>query len=172
VLADLARGKLRAKIPALRQALEGRFSGHHALLVGHILAHLDYLDETIAALTAEIERRIAPFAAKARRLCTIIGVADRTAQAILAELGTDMDRFPSHRHAASWAAICPGNHESAGKRRSGRTRKANKHLRTALVEAAQSAARTNNTYLRALNTNRSNAATATTRRSSPSPTRS
>jgi transposase len=149
VLAELARGRLRQKLPALRAALEGRFSAHHALLVGHILAHLDYLEETIVALSGEIETRLAPFAAKSRRLATIDGVAERTAQTILAELGPDMSRFPSHRHAASWAAICPGNDESAGKRRSGRTRKANRHLRAALVEAANSASHTKNTYLRA-----------------------
>jgi transposase len=149
VLAELARGRLRQKLPALKAALEGRFSAHHALLVGHILAHLDYLEETIAALSGEIETRLAPFAAKSRRLTTIDGVAERTAQTILAELGPDMSRFPSHRHAASWSAICPGNDESAGKRRSGRTRKANRHLRAALVEAANGAIRTKNTYLRA-----------------------
>jgi transposase len=149
VLAELAKGKLRRKLPALRAALEGNFSGHHALLIGHILAHLDYLEETIAALGEEIEARLAPFAERARRLTTIPGVSTRTAEVILAELGPDMSRFPSPRHAASWAAICPGNDESAGKRRSGRTRKANKHLRAALVEAANGAMRTKNTYLRA-----------------------
>ena len=136
-------------MPALWAALEGRFSSHHALLAGHILAHIDYLEETIGALTQEIEARIAPFAHKARRLETIHGVGARTAQAILAELGPDMSRFPTHRHAASWASVCPGNHESAGKRRTGRTRKANQHLRAVLVEAAQAASRTKGSYLRA-----------------------
>lgn len=149
VLAELAKGKMRKKIPALQQALAGRFSGHHALLVGHILAHLDFLEEQIASLTDEIEERIAPFALKAERLDEIPGVGALTLQAIVAELGIDMTRFASHRHAASWAKLCPGNHESAGKRRSGRTGKGNRHLRVALIEAAQGAARTKNTYLRA-----------------------
>src|SRR5579884_475727 len=149
VLAELARGKLRKKIPQLQQALAGRFSGHHALLVSHILAHLDFLEEQIASLTGEIEERLAPFAQTAERRAEIPGVGLVTAQAIIAELGLDMSRFASHRHAASWVKICPGNHESAGKRRSGRTGKGNQHLRAALVEAAQAAARTNNTYLRA-----------------------
>ncbi len=149
VLAELARGKLRKKIPQLKQALAGRFSAHHALMVGHILAHLDYLDEAIGQLTGEIEERIAPFVQKAERLDAIPGVGQLTVQAILAELGVDMSRFPTHRHAASWVKICPGNHESAGKRRSGRTGKGNRHLRVALVEAAQGAARTKDTYLRA-----------------------
>jgi transposase len=149
VLAELAKGKLRKKIPQLKQALAGSFSAHHAMMVGHILAHLDYLDEAIGQLTGEIEERIAPFAARAERLDAIPGVGAVTVQAIIAELGVDMSRFPSHRHAASWVKICPGNHESAGKRRSGRTGKGNRHLRAALVEAAQAAARTKDTYLRA-----------------------
>jgi transposase len=149
VLAELARGRLRAKLPALRQALVGNFKPHHALIVSHILAHLDYLDETIATLTEEVEQRLAPFAHKAENLCTITGVAERVSQAILAELGPDMSRFSSDRHATSWAAVCPGNDESAGKRRSGKTRKGNPYLRTALIEAANAAARTKNTYLRA-----------------------
>jgi transposase len=149
VLAELAKGKLRKKIPALQQALASRFSGHHALMVSHILAHLDFLEEQIASLTGEIEERIAPFAQKGERLDQIHGVGAVTVQAIVAELGIDMSRFPTHRHAASWAKLCPGNHESAGKRRSGRTGKGNRHLRAALIEAAQAAARTKDTYLRA-----------------------
>jgi transposase len=149
VLAELARGRLRAKLPALRQALVGNFKPHHALIVSHILAHLDYLDATIATLTDEVTRRLAPFAHKAENLCTITGVAERASQVILAELGPDMSRFASDRHAASWAAICPGNDESAGKRRSGRTRKGNPYLRAVLIESANAAARSKNTYLRA-----------------------
>jgi transposase len=149
-LAELARGKLRKKIPELRRALEGRFSSHHALIVSRLLAHVDYLDETIAELSAEIEERLRPFEHEVELLCTIPGVARRTAEVIVAEFGPDMSRFPDHRHAASWAAICPGNDESAGKRRSGRTRKGDGWLRTALVEAANSAAgRTRGTYLNA-----------------------
>jgi transposase len=147
-LAELARGRLRAKLPALRRALEGRFTGHHALICSHILAHLDYLDETIETLSAELDRRLVPFAREVELLRTIPGVERRTAEAIIAELGPDASRFPSHRHAASWAAICPGNDESAGKRRTGRTRKGNNHIRTALIEAALAATRTKDTYLR------------------------
>jgi len=149
VLAELAKGKLRKKIPALKAALEGDFKAHHALLVGHILAHIDYLEETIAAITSEIETQLVPLADKAERLDTIPGVGPITAQVIIAEIGPDMSRFPSHRHLASWAKVCPGNDESAGKRRSGRTGKGNRHLRSALIEAAQAAAHTKNTYLRA-----------------------
>jgi transposase len=149
VLAELARGRLRAKLPELQRALQGDFQAHHALIVTQILAHLEYLDEMITMLTEEVEQRLVPFADKAERLCTIPGVAARSSQVILAELGPDMTRFASDRHAASWAAICPGNDESAGKRRSGKTRKGNPHLRVALVECANAAARTKNTYLRA-----------------------
>ena len=123
-LAELARGKLRRKLPELRRALQGRFSSHHALIVSRLLAHVDYLDETIEELSGEIEERLRPFEPEVELLCTIPGVAQRTAEVILAELGPDMSRFPTHRHAASWAAICPGNDESAGKRKSGKTRRA------------------------------------------------
>lgn len=147
-LADLAKGKLRAKLPLLRQALDGRFREHHALLVSHLLAHVEYLDQTITELSEEVEERMRPFERQRELLCTIPGVAERTAEVIIAELGPDMSRFPTHRHAASWAAICPGHDESAGKRRSGRTRKGDRWLRTALIESAQSAAgRTKDTYL-------------------------
>src|SRR5207247_7366399 len=121
---------------------------HHALLLSHLLSHIEYLDETITALSAEIDERLRPFESKRELLCTIPGVAERTAEVILAEFGPDMERFPSHRHAASWAAICPGHEESAGKRKTGKTRKGDRWLRTALIEAANSAAgRTKDTYL-------------------------
>jgi len=147
VLADLARGQLRKKLPALRQALTGRFRAHHAFLLGQILAHLDYLEEAIAAVSAHIEEQLRPFAPQVERLMTIPGVQRRTAETILAEIGTDMAVFPTAGHLASWAGMCPGNNESAGKRRSGKTRKGSKWLRTGLIEAANAAARTKATAL-------------------------
>ncbi len=148
-LAELAKGRMRTKRGDLRRALVGRFGDHHRLLVRTVLGHIDYLDDAINTITAEIETRLAPHAGKAKRLDTITGVGPRSAQVILAELGPDMSRFPSSRHAASWAAICPGNHESAGKRRSGKTRNGNPYLRAALIECAQAATRSKDTYLRA-----------------------
>jgi transposase len=149
VLADLAKGRLRAKIPALREALVGRFDAQHALIVSAILAHLDFLDEQIDLLSDAIEEQLAPFAAAVELLCTIPGVQQRTAQSIIAEIGADMTRFPSARHLASWAGQCPGNDRSAGKRRSGKTRHGSKWLDTALTEAAMAATRTNDVYLAA-----------------------
>src|SRR5215217_7719674 len=148
VLTELARGRLRSKLPALRDALEGCFSSHHALMVGKILAHIDYLDESIGDLSEEIERVIAPFSEQVELLDTIPGVNRRTAETLIAEIGVDMSQFPSHRHLASWAGMCPGNEESAGKRRSGKTRKGSKWLRSALTESARAAARSKGTYLR------------------------
>ncbi len=149
ILAELARGRLRSKIPALREALEGRFSSHHALMVGRILSHIDYLDESIGELSAEIERVIAPFSEKVELLETIPGVNRRTAEVLIAEIGADMSRFPTHSHLASWAGMRPGNDESAGKRRSGKTRKGSKWLRGVLTEAAHAASRSKGTYLSA-----------------------
>jgi transposase len=142
VLADLARGRLRGKLPALRQALASRFRPHHAFVIGQLLAHRDYLEEAITTLSAEIERVMAPLAEPLRRLDTIPGINQRTAEVILAEVGADMSVFPSARHLASWAALCPGHHESGGKHKSGKTRKGNRWLRTALIEAAAGASRT------------------------------
>ena len=149
VLADLARGKLRKKLPALREALEGRFDALHAVLIGAILAHLDFLDEQIDRLSEAIEEQLRPFAPAVELLRTIPGVETRTAQSIIAEIGTDMRVFPSARHLASWAGQCPGNDQSAGKRRSGRTRKGSKWLDQALKDAAMAAVRTNDSYLQA-----------------------
>jgi transposase len=149
VLADLARGQLRKKIPALREALEGRFEDEHALVLGQILAHIDFLDEAIDRLSDAIEERIAPFAAQRDLLMTIPGVKQRAAEVLIAEIGVDMSAFPTPKHLASWAKVCPGNDESAGKRRSGKTGKGNKWLRATLTESANAATRTKNTYLAA-----------------------
>jgi transposase len=142
VLAELARGKLRAKLPALREALAGRFRPHHAFLVTQALAHLDYLDEAIDIVSTEIERLLSPFAEARRRLSTIPGIKTRTSEVIIAEIGVDMSRFPSEHHLASWAGLCPGNNESAGKHKAGTTRKGNRWLRMALIEIALAAIRT------------------------------
>src|SRR5215207_81983 len=149
VLSELARGRLRSKIPALKEALEGSFSAHHALMASRILAHIDYLDETIAELSTEIERVLDPFSEEVALLDTIPGVNRKVAEMIIAEIGVDMSRFPTHYHLASWAGMCPGNDESAGKRRSGKTRKGSKWLRSALTESAHAAARTKGSYLSA-----------------------
>lgn len=149
VVADLARGRLRAKLPLLRQALQGRFRPHHALLVGHMLSKLEFLEEMIATLTADIDERLVPFEATLAHLDTIPGVDRRSATTILVETGGDMTRFPTAGHLCSWGTVCPGQNESAGKRRSGRTRKGNRYLKTALIEAALGAARAKGTALQA-----------------------
>jgi len=149
LLAELARGRLRAKLPALREALEGRFDALHAVLIGAILAHLDFLDEQIERLSEAIEEQLRPFAPAVELLRSIPGVETRTAQVIIAEIGVDMAVFPSERQLASWAGQCPGNDQSAGRRRSGRTRKGSKWLDQALKDAAMAAVRTKDSYLQA-----------------------
>lgn len=148
-LAELARGTLRRKLPELREALAGRFSAHHALLVGEILAKLDYLEEAIGRLSDEIERVIAPFAVQVELLRSIPGVDRRMAEALVAEIGVDMSRFGTSARLASWAGLCPGQHESAGRQRHGATRKGSKWLRMHLTQAAKAAGRTKGTYLSA-----------------------
>lgn len=149
VLAQLAQGKLRAKLPQLREALEGRFEPHHALVIGAILAHLDFLDEHIDGLSEAIEEELGPFEGALGLASTIPGIKRRTAEVLLAEIGADMSRFPSAGHLASWAGRFPGNHQSAGKRRSGRSRKGSKWLGIALHEAALAAVATKGSYLQA-----------------------
>jgi transposase len=150
VLADLARGQLRKKIPALQEALQGRFGAEHRLVVGRMLAHIDFLDESIAGLSAEIEAQLGPFGTRqVELLCTIPGVQRRAAEVIIAETGGDMSKFPTAKHLVSWAGVCPGNDQSAGKRRSGKTAKGSKWLRATLTESAKAAAHTKNTYLAA-----------------------
>jgi transposase len=149
VLAELARGRLRAKLPALREALEGRFDAQHALLIGAILAHLDFLDEQIERLSDAIEEQLRPFQPAVDLLRTLGGIETRTAQNIIAEIGTDMSVFPTAGHCVSWAGQCSGNDRSAGKRRSGRSRKGSKWLNDALKDAAMGAIRTNDSYLQA-----------------------
>lgn len=148
-LAELAQGQLRKKIPDLQRALVGRFSDHHGLLVSEVLAHLDFLDESINRLSVQIDRVIAPFAWARERLITIPGVDKRSAEAILGEIGADMSRFPTPGHLASWAGMCPGQHESAGKSRKGDSRPANSWLQRHLATAAMAAARTKGSYLSA-----------------------
>lgn len=179
VLADLARGRLKAKRAELEQALVGTLKAHHRFLLKEHLVLIDTLEEAIRRVSQEIEIRMGesdpeaerplpapealedeagqpereqlplPWKEATRIVDAIPGIHVRAAQGILAELGTDMRRFPSARHLCSWAGVCPGNHESAGKRLSGRTRKGNPYLRKLLVEAAQAAAHTKGTYLAA-----------------------
>jgi transposase len=149
VLAEMALGRLRKKIPELALALAGRFDEHHALLCRAMLARIDQADATVEALGVRIDELLDPYEAAVSLLVTIPGVSNRTAQVVLAEIGADMSRFPTAGHLASWAGMCPGNNESAGKHRSGRTRHGSKWLRRALVEAGQAAGRTKDTYLAA-----------------------
>lgn len=149
VLAELAHGRLRAKIPELVQALHGRFGDHHARLLRRHLDHIDFLDTQIDGLDHEIDQVTAPFADTRDRLTTIPGVGKRVAETLLAEIGTDMSVFPTAAHLASWAGVCPGNHESAGKHYSGRSRPGDAWLIEVLVQAAWAASRAKDTYLHA-----------------------
>ena len=148
-LADLARKRLREKIPALRLALQGRVTDHHRFLLRMHLDHITHLEELIGRLGGRIEEALAPFAEAEQRLQTIPGVSQRVAETVLAEIGPRMEQFPSADHLASWAGMCPGNNESAGKRRSGRTTKGNRWLKRILVQAAWAASHTKGTYLTA-----------------------
>ena len=178
-MAQLARGTLRKKIPELEQALTGVVEAHHRFLLGKQLAHIDFLDEQVADISAEIARQLEEMSAPPRTpgegdpshpptttsepdnsvapltwteavvlLDTIPGVNVKTAETILAEMGLDMSRFPTAEHLTAWAGLAPGNHESAGKRYSGRRRKGNRPLATTMVQAAWSAVRTKGTYLK------------------------
>ena len=148
ILAELAKGKLRAKIPQLQEALANRFElAHHGVLVAQPLAHIDALDETVANLDARIAEATDPHAELITLLSTIPGVGRYIAEVLIAECGVDMTVFPNAEHLVSWAGICPGTNQSGGKRRSGKTRHGDRWLRTALSEAARAAARTKNTHL-------------------------
>jgi transposase len=148
-LAGLAKTKLRAKIPELMRALDGRFDDHHAVQLRQLLGHIDWIDAAIDTLNGRIETLTAPYADVIERLCTIPGVAQRTAEVIVAETGADMSRFPTPGHLASWAGLCPGHNESGGKRRTGKTNPGNVWLAAGLTEAAWAAIRTKDSYLQA-----------------------
>src|SRR5450755_2635611 len=149
LLAELAKGALRKKIPALLEAIEARSTGHHALLVGQMLAQIDFLDETIATLSERVEELTRPFSREIELLDTIPGVDKRAAEMLLAEIGPDMSRFPTEHHLASWGGMCPGQRESGGKKHSAATRKGSKWLRGTLTSAPKAIVRTKGTYLSA-----------------------
>ena len=149
ILAELARGRLRKKLPELRRALQGHFRRHHAFLIEQILAKVDFLDETLDRLMGELDARLVPFEPLLTALDTIPGVDRIGAISIVAETGGDMSRFPTAGHLCSWAAMCPGHNESAGKRRSGKTRKGNRYLRGTLIQAGLGAIHSKGTALQA-----------------------
>ena len=148
-MAALAKGRMRPKRPELEEALRGLMGPHQRMLLRSQLTHLDFLEQQIAQLNEEVAARMGPFEEAINQLDGITGVGTRTAQEVLAEIGLDMSRFPSEAHLASWARVCPGNHESAGKRKSGATGRGNRWLRPALVEAARAASRSKGTYMAA-----------------------
>lgn len=151
VLADLARQRLRAKIPQLQEALFGEIEDHHRFLLGMLLEQVEFLEKQIERLATRIAEVLPPpFVEAVTRLQTIPGIDRRAAEGIVAEVGADLKVFPSAGHLASWVGICPGNHESAGKRRSGRTTKGNAWLRVLLVQCAWAAGRSKGTYLQAM----------------------
>jgi transposase len=148
-MAELAKGALRSKIPQLTQALAGQVGPHQCFIIAEQLAHVDFLNASIARVSGELVERLQPTDARLARLDGIPGIGRELAEALIAEIGTDMTRFPTAAHLASWAGMCPGNNESAGKRRSGKTRKGSPWLRALLVQAAHAAARKKDTYLAA-----------------------
>lgn len=148
-LAELAQGRLRTKIPALMAALEGRFTDHHAAMFGLALDHFEYLEKMVDQLDHRIDEAMTEHAVDRDRLDTIPGVGKRAAEVIIAEIGADMSVFPTAKHLASWARLCPGNNVSGGKRQSGTTGGGNLWLRETLVECAWAASRQKDSYLAA-----------------------
>jgi transposase len=141
LLAQCARGRMREKIPQLEQALSGHFGPHQRFLVAQHLAHIDFLDDSIARLNGEVAQRMAPFEEEIVRGDPVPGVNRRTMEVVIAEIGVDMSRFPTSDHLTAWAGLAPGNNESAGKRKGGKTRKGSRWLRTILITAAHAAAK-------------------------------
>jgi len=150
VLAELAKGRLREKLPALRLALTGRLQAHHRLLIGELLDHIEYLERAIHRVEVSVADLLTEQERAVQILLTLPATGPVTAAAIIAEIGTDMRRFVSERHLSSWAGVCPGNKRSAGKQKSGATTKGNTHLKTILCEIAATIARSPDTYLHAL----------------------
>jgi transposase len=148
-LAELARGRLRAKLPALRQALAGRVQPHHRFLLERMLAHIDFLEESIAHIQQQVAERLGPYEEAMTLLQSIPGIQEVAAAAIISEIGVEMERFPSAKHLASWAGVCPGNKQSGGKRRSSATRTGNTYLRAMLGEVAWIISRMKDNYLAA-----------------------
>ena len=147
VLAEMARSRLRDKIPQLRRALRGRVREHHRFQLELQWDHLEQLDQLVARLNEKITQLYQPYEQQLALVDEVPGMDRRMAETVMAEVGMDMRQFPSDSHLCSWAAVCSGNHESAGKRRSGRTRKGNRWLRQALAVAAQAAGHSKNSYL-------------------------
>ena len=148
-LAEMGKSQLRNKREELKRALRGSFGEHQRFMLKNQLALLQFLDAQLAELNQEVERRLRPFETLLERLQAIPGIGPRNSEQILVEVGTDMSRFPSDAHFASWAKVCPGSHESAGKRMSGRTGQGSRWLRATMVEAAWSASQVRNSYLAA-----------------------
>lgn len=146
VLAEMAKGRMRPKIPQLEEALSGHFGPHHAIVCRQIIEHIDFLDSSIAALTEEVTARLVPFEAAVRIVTSIPGISRTTAEVIVAETGADMSRFPTPGQLCAWAGVAPASYESAGKRRPAGTRHGSQWLRRALIEAARAAARTKGSY--------------------------
>ncbi len=150
VLAGMAMGRMRAKTDRLAEALPGRFSAHHGFMCAQVISHIDFLDRTIAELSAQIAEHVAPFEPAVRVLTSIPGINTLTAQVIIAEIGTDMGRWPTAGHLCAWAGLAPASHESAGKRKPAGTRHGANWLRRSLVEAARAASRSKDSYYSAL----------------------
>jgi transposase len=149
VLAEMAKASLRKKIPALEEAFSGHFGAHHAVVCRAIIDHIDFLDTTIAALTADITERLAPFEWAVTILCSITGVSRTTSEVLIAEMGVDMTRFPTAGHLCAWAGVAPASNESAGKHRPAGTRYGSTWIQRALIEAARAAARQKGSYFSA-----------------------
>ena len=146
VLAQMAKSRLRAKIPALEEAFSGNFGSHHALVCRQIIAHIDFLDHSVEILTVDITERCCPFESAVSILCSIPGVSRNTAEVMIAEMGVDMTRFPTPGQLCAWAGVAPASHESAGRRKPAGTRQGSTWLQRALIEAARAAGRTKGTY--------------------------
>jgi transposase len=144
-ISQMAKGKLKKKVDLLEKALSGKLTDHHRFLLGMHLENIDHLARQIAKIDAEIQRKMVPFQKESKLIQTIPGINEVNASAILAEIGVDMSQFPDETHLSSWAGVCPGNNESAGKKKSGKTQKGNSFLKGALTESAWAASKTKNT---------------------------